>query len=225
MRHHVEALFTHDAAGDLIHVNEPGGAPAPRFFAGRTEEGMLVRFRHDVAHDVRRELEAALAHDAILDTAFDAPIDPWRYEEVLARSAPVTRTWTGPAFCFPGALRATGEAIAVDQSNAQLLAPLLSEWLPDVETHWPMYVLPVDGKAASVCCSVRRTAMAHEAGVETAPACRGRGYAASVVTAWASAVRAMGGVPLYSTSWHNEASRALARKLGLICFGGDVHIT
>jgi len=206
-------------------VNEPGGAPAPRFFAGRTANGMLVRFRHDVAHDLRRELEAALAHDPNLDIAFNAPIDPSRHAEILARSAPVTKTWTGPAFHFPEALRATAKAIAVDQSNAQLLAPLLSEWLPDVETHRPMYVLPVDGKGVSVCCSVRRTAMAHEAGVETASACRGRGYAASVVTAWASAVRATGGVPLYSTSWQNEASRALARKLGLICFGSDVHIT
>jgi len=67
--------------------------------------------------------------------------------------------------------------------------------------------------------------MAHEAGVETAPPYRGRGHAAQVVAAWARAVLELGRVPLYSTSWQNEASRAVARKLSLIRFGDDLHIT
>jgi hypothetical protein len=88
-----------------------------------------------------------------------------------------------------------------------------------------MVALTVDGHAAAVCCSGRRTGTAHEAAVETAAPYRGRGYAARVVGAWARAVREMGCVPLYSTSWQNEASRDVARKLALICFGSDLHIT
>jgi predicted GNAT family acetyltransferase len=88
-----------------------------------------------------------------------------------------------------------------------------------------MVALTVDGHAVAVCCSGRRTSMAHEAALETAPPYRGRGYAAQVVTAWAGVVRDMGRVPLYSTSWQNEASRAVARKLALIHFGSDLHIT
>jgi RimJ/RimL family protein N-acetyltransferase len=223
MRLHVEALFTHDGGGDLGRVNEPGGAPAPRFFIGRTADGAMWRFRHDVEHDSRRELDAAAEDDARRELLLESPLDPSRYEDILARVAPIQRTWSGPAFCFPRELPAT--PVLVTEEDTELLRPLLQEWLPDVRLCQPMFALTVDGRAAAVCCSVRRTEMAHEAGVETARSYRGRGYAGPVVTAWARAVRGMGRVPLYSTSWQNEASRAVARKLALIQFGSDVHVT
>jgi predicted GNAT family acetyltransferase len=72
---------------------------------------------------------------------------------------------------------------------------------------------------------VRITPLAHEAGVETVPLFRGRGYARAVVAAWSAAVRALGAEPLYSTTWQNMASRAVARALGLVAVGRDLHIT
>ena len=41
--------------------------------------------------------------------------------------------------------------------------------------------------------------------------------------AWAQAVRTQGGIPLYSTSWDNRASRAVAHNLGLSLYGEDLH--
>jgi len=225
MRFHVEALFIHDAAGQLVRVNAPDGAPAPRFFLGSTVDGAVRRFRHDLDHDLRRELEAAFEDDVLPEHVLDAPIDPSRYAAILARSAPVQRTWVGPAFCFPEELPPTIGTVLVTEENVQLLHPLLEAWVPDVQPCHPLFALTVDGHAAAVCGSVRRTSMAHEAGVETAPAYRGRGYASRVVTAWARAVRDMGRAPLYSTSWQNAASRAVARRLALIHFGSDLHIT
>jgi RimJ/RimL family protein N-acetyltransferase len=220
---HVEALFTHDAAGRLVRVNEPDGAPAPRFFVGRTIDGPVLRFRHDVPSDVRKELEAAVAGDVHGHT-LDAPISPTRYEAILDRWAPVQRRWAGPAFSFPDELPSAIGAILVTENNAAFLQPLLAGWIPDVPRCQPMYALAVDANAVAVCCSVRTTPEAHEAGVETALAFRGRGYAALIVAAWARAVRELGRIPFYSTSWQNEASRAVARKLGLIHFGSDLHI-
>ena len=83
----------------------------------------------------------------------------------------------------------------------------------------------VNGSAVAVCASVRTISSAHEAGVETAPSFRGHGYASAVVAEWANMVRARGAEPLFSTSWQNTASRALARSLGLRQFGADLHIT
>jgi hypothetical protein len=218
MEMHVEALFTHDAEGRLRRVNEPGGAEAPRFFLGRTAEGAVWRFRHDVDAALRRELEAA-----------GEGAGAARYGEILARAAPVMRAEAGPAFAFPPELPAADDAaddvVRVTEANAYVLQPPLDAWLADVRWGAPLFALVADGRAAAVCASVRQTGAAHEAGVETAPADRGRGYAARVVAAWARAVRELGRVPLYSTSWENAASRAVARTLGLVHFGDDLHFT
>ena len=225
MRIHIEALFTHDAQSDLVRVNEPNGAAAPRFFLGRTMQGDVWRFRHDVAPDVRAEIEATIRGDKRQGTVVDSPIDPAPYKAILARSAPVERTEVGPAFSFPASLLQTADAMRVTDANAELLALHLAPWLPDVRLSQPLFVVTCEGHAVSVCASVRQTNEAYEAGVETADAYRGRGFAAPAVAAWACAVREIGHVPLYSTSWQNTASQAVARKLALIQFGSDLHIT
>ncbi|HKO17037.1 MAG TPA: GNAT family N-acetyltransferase [Gemmatimonadaceae bacterium] len=225
MRLHVEALFIHDALGQLVSVNEPDGAPAPRFFLGKTAAGVVYRFRQDVDFNLREELTAASADIVLPSGALDAPRRASRCEQLLARAAPVRRTWAGPAFYFPPELPASAGTVRITEENAHLLHPLLAAWLPDVQQSQPMCAVVVDGQAAAVCCSVRRTDAANEAAVETAPSFRGRGYAAGAVAAWAATVRDLRRVPLYSTSWQNEPSRAVARKLALIHFGSDLHIT
>jgi hypothetical protein len=225
MQYHVEAEFTHDAQGCLLRVNDAGAAPAPRFFLGRTVVGTLIRFRHDLGQDARRALESAVESHAPSGQSVGAPIDPAPYQEILARLTPVERTWTGPAFSFPNELPMPAGVAPISEANANVLHPFFEEWLPDVRLCQPMFALTVDGQAASLCCSVRQTSMAHEAGVETAAQFRGRGYASRVTLAWARAVKDAGRIPLYSTSWTNAASRGVARRLALTLFGSDLHIS
>ncbi len=82
----------------------------------------------------------------------------------------------------------------------------------------PVLAIVEAGYPVSVCFCARRSEVAAEAGLETAEAFRGRGFGSRVTAAWALAVRATGRVPLYSTSWTNEASLAVARKLGLAAY-------
>jgi predicted GNAT family acetyltransferase len=79
----------------------------------------------------------------------------------------------------------------------------------------------VNGQAASLCGCARRTDEAAEASLETAEPFRGQGLAAQVTAAWAAAVRASGRIPLYSTSWENLASLAVARKLKLSVYAAS----
>jgi RimJ/RimL family protein N-acetyltransferase len=226
MRIQIETLFTLDGAGRLLRVNEPAGAPAPRFFLGRTSRGNEWRFRHDVPEDVARELHALCAGEPMLgDELVAPPYGATRYEEVLARVTPVKARWAGPAYRFPAALPEARDAVPITLENRGLLQPYFAAWFDDVAYGQPFMALVRDGRAVSVCSSVRVTPVAHEVGVETHVDLRGRGYAARVVAAWAQAVRAMEIIPLYSTSWENSASQAVASKLGLVRYGTDLHIT
>jgi len=223
MEMHIEALFAHDDHGRLLHVNDPNAADAPRFFLGQTAGGSVIRFRRGTTTDLERELRAAAAAMQAAP-ALDSPIDAAPYQAILDRSAPCGEIWTGPAFTFPSSLPERVQAFRVTTVNSHVLEAHLAPWIPDVTTCEPMIAVAVDGQAVAVCASVRRTRKAHEAGVETVLGFRRCGYAAAAATEWARAVREAGRVPLYSTSWKNEASRALAQKLGLLPFGNDLHI-
>jgi hypothetical protein len=71
------------------------------------------------------------------------------------------------------------------------------------------------GYPVSICFCARSSDLAAEAGLETAEAFRGRSFGPRVTAAWALAIRASGRIPLYSTSWTNNASLKVAAKLGL----------
>lgn len=86
----------------------------------------------------------------------------------------------------------------------------------------PCFAVLVDGAAVSLCFSSRNGAAAAEAGVDTLPGFRGRGFAVAVTAAWAAAIRDGGRTPLYSTAWANANSQGVARRLGLAMFGTDL---
>lgn len=227
MRLHVGALFTQDAGDRLLATNEPNGGIAPKFFLGRTDEGSLCWLRRDVDLALAADLEALCGAEPTGLDVEPVPVRDAPFIERLSRAAPVARIWTGPAFVVPTNLSTSSSSagVHVTPDSAAVLSPYLEAWRKDVETHAPMVAVLVGQHAVSVCASVRFTTHAHEAGVETHPEFRARGYAAQAVAAWASAVRDRGCVPLYSTSWRNVASRRLAMRLGLVQFGSDLHVT
>jgi GNAT acetyltransferase len=228
----ISTLFVCDAEGRLRSIREPGYEeseldPAPRFFMGRTLQGNIWRFRHDLPDALGRELEELCRTEPIAGNLADPPHNAVAIRAALHTHAPITLEERGPAYWIPDGVQAPAQVVLISEATAHLLAdnfPWKLTARAGLQTG-PLTAAVAQGSAVSICFCARLTPWAAEAGVETVAAFRGQGYASAVVAGWASAVRQRGLVPLYSTSWENVASQGVARKLGMVRYAEDWSIT
>lgn len=228
MNIHVRALFTHNNESRLLFVNEPDNAvtPAPRLFLGRTRTGNIWRFRADLPDKLCKELDVLCADEPPVNTEFNEPPRHLEtYVRLLESDAPVQNVSNGLAYQFIKYEMPSKRLLVVTEDNPETLQGSFEKLIEELAAWQPFVALVEDNRAVSVCRSVRITSEAHEAGVETLPEFRGNGYAKDVVCEWARLVRKAGAIPLYSTSWENNASQAVARKLGLKCYGVIFNVT
>jgi hypothetical protein len=206
-----------------INEAEPEG-PAPRFFLVRTVEGNLWRIRYDLPTEVSERLEQLASEEPVAPDS-EALRQPPRYvAEYIGLLGPVDESSGGPAYYLPE-IEPSKSAVLITSENADLLQAHFPFTLSYLEEREPVAVIVQDGAAVAACFSARSTARVAEAGVFTLEAYRGRGYAAETVRAWAGAIRASGRLPLYSTSWENKASQAVAAQLGAVLYAVDFSLT
>jgi hypothetical protein len=205
----LHTLFALDRDRRIMSTREPHPRPGPQF--------VLIRGWSDCAWSTHRSMPQRLADEIgvlaseeppIRDIE-DAPVNAERYPGLLGG-----RVDSGPAFTFPTIIpRSSG---VVDVHDVKLLERHFHGWTSnELPARSPILATVENGHAVSVCFCARRTTVAAEAGVETAPDFRGQGLARRVTAAWASSIRASGRVPLYSTSWTSTASLAVAREMNL----------
>lgn len=216
MQKHLDCLFDYDQRGRMLSVNEWNGGTPPRFVLGRTTGGNFWRVRHDVPGNVVEHLGRIVENEPTSSALAQQPARRDDYVEALGS---VEEVGGGPCYWFDVDPVPRIEPVAITEDNADLLRGFMDEWLDDVPYRSPFMASVVNGKAVSVCASVRIRAAAHEAGVETAPSHRRQGHALDAICGWQRAVRALGAIPLYSTSSDNVASQALAHRLGLTLYG------
>jgi hypothetical protein len=228
----ISALFVSDADGRLRYIREPGYEeseldPAPRFFMGRALQGNVWRFRQGLPDDLVCDLEQLCRSEPIAVHFAAPPINAAAIRAALHTHAPIVDEERGPAYWIPDSIRAPAEVVLVSETNAYLLEANFPWKLTSRSSFktGPLVAAAVQGSAVSICYCARLTAQAAEAGVETAEAARGHGYASAAVAGWASAIRQRGLLPLYSTSWENLASQGVARKLGMVAYAEDWWIT
>lgn len=220
-----EVLYVHDADKKLVRINESDAdAPAPRFFLSRSLTGNIWRVRCDLPDDLAVELERLAAAEPVVNDLQEPPIYLAIYEELLELHAPISSADGGPSYYLPELDPPRGTVVITPANKAVLEAEF--PWtLHTLGERSPVVVVVEDGTAVAACFTARSTTRAAEAGVHTLESHRGRGYAPEMVRGWAAAVRATGRLPLYSTSWSNTASQAVAAKLGAVPYGTTFNMT
>jgi GNAT superfamily N-acetyltransferase len=183
-----------------------------------------VRFGAAVSDDLMRRIAGIIEREPAGADVSVAPVWLDAVRDVLADDAPITVTGGGPAFRFPLPVSPPPNVVQLTDANLGVARETF-RWLYDDLAGWgPAFVVVEDRIAVSGFFSARNGAEAAEAGVETLPDYRGRGFAAAVTIAWAAEIQAGGRQPIYSTGWSNVASQAVARRLGLTLFGADISL-
>lgn len=219
---HADTLFISDATGRLRFNADPGYPehelePAPRFWLGRTADHVLWRLRADLPADLSESLEAIAQTIPPRTDPMLLPPQIAAIRDLLAVHTPMREHAAGPCYWMPEPLPVPAIALLITPANAEVLAEHFPWKQSQRALHaaGPLVATIVDQQAVAVCYCARLNAIAAEAGVETTESARGHGYAQVAVAGWAAAIHALGILPMYSTSWDNYASQAIARRLGM----------
>jgi len=231
----LQTLFVLDGQGRVLRTREPNGTPGPWF--------ALIRGASDHACASHADLHPALATQLSLLAAREPPItdfrQPPRYEQqyldlvrqhlVLTDCDTNTQldTYHGAAFSFPASTFSSPAADISLIHDESSLGVHFTGWLSGeiAQGRAPVVAAFSNDEPVSIAFCARRSDLAAEAGVETAPRFRGSGLATRVVEEWARLVRASGLEPLYSASWQNAASMAVARKLRLVTYANNWNVS
>lgn len=209
----LRTLFGLDGEGRILGTREVEPRVGPLFSLIRGRGSCAWAVRWDVERAVADELNGLAGEEPPAGDFRESPVHAERYASLLEG-----RVDSGPSFVFPEGIARPAGVVVIE--NVGVLDRHFSGWTAsEIPGCAPIVGVVEDGFAVSVCFSARLSDEAAEAGVATAVDWRGRGLAARVTAGWALALRGSGQVPMYSTSWSNGASLAVARKLGLVGFG------
>ncbi|MEP6730629.1 MAG: GNAT family N-acetyltransferase [bacterium] len=211
----LQTLFELNSAGRILGTRESNPASGPLFMLIRSHTDCAWAVHIDVPTHVADELHAlAQTEPPALDLT-DAPVHAARYQALAGG-----RIDGGPVFTIPSHIALADDTVIVTELSQ--VEKYFRGWTAsEISECSPIVAVCESGHAVSVCFCARRSDVAAEAGLETAMPFRGRGFGGRVTAAWARAIHASGRLPIYSTSWSNTSSRAVARKLGLASCASD----
>jgi len=205
----LETLFILNGSGCIVSTREQNPSPGPRFSLIRGRTACAWAVHEEVPRDVARQIDLLAGREPPLRDFQDAPQHERTYLSLLGGTVE-----SGPAFTFSELRPADPDIVPVEHVD-QLTRHFRGWSAEELPICAPIVAIFDGADAVSVCFCARRSVAAAEAGLETADRFRGRGFGPRVTAAWASSVHASGLLPVYSTSWKNNASLAVARKLGL----------
>lgn len=211
----LETLFVLDGRGRIRSTREPHADRGPTFALVRDRHTYAWALNADVPSALARKLAALAREETPASELTDPPRNADAYVALVGG-----RVESGPVFSFPATCDDVGDVAPVRTLSE--LEYHFRRWTADeIPDRSPIVGIRADGHVVSICFCARRSQIAAEAGVETVAAYRGRGFGSRVTAAWARLIGDAGRLPLYSTSWSNRASLAMAHKLGLSACAAD----
>ena len=211
----LETLFVLNEEGRLVSTREPHPTPGPRFVIIRSATDVAWAAHADLPDTIAKRLRTLAESERPVRDFATTPTHAKGYHALIGGTAE-----HGPAFIFPDLLPQASNVVPV-RDVAQLERHFRGWTADEIPERSPILAVLEGNDAVSVCFCARRAATAAEAGLETAEHLRGRGLAQRVTAAWAHAIRSSDRLPVYSTSYTNTPSLALARKLGLELCASD----
>ena len=189
--------------------------------------------------ETARAIQRLVDDEPPLDAPGRAPKHFDDYVALLAAEAPIEQHGTGVNYCFPSdfVYHHDADTVRSDADIAELArlgltpdrelpAPLVAIGFSTVARLWaPWCVALHDGEIASLVETVRIGPTGAEAGVNTVPELRGRGFAAAATVGWAMSPSLGGRTRFYSTSATNRSSQRVAERLGLRYIGASFSLT
>ena len=236
---HLATGFVFDEAGRIVRNADPDRGAAPRLYIGGCHTGNRACLRADVGAATARAIEILVDDEPPLDAPDRAPQHVDDYVALLAEEAPIERHGLGVNYCFPSDFAYDDDVHTVgsDAGHAELArlgltpdrelpAPLVAIGFSTVGRLWaPWCVALHDGEIASLVETVRIGPAGAEAGVNTVPDRRGRGFAAAATAGWAMSPSLGARTRFYSTSATNRSSQRVAARLGLRYIGASFSLT
>ena len=198
-----------NGSGRIVSTRELNPSTGPRFSLIRGLTSCAWAVHEEVPQDLARQIDLLAGSEPPLRDLLEAPRHERAYLSLLGGTIE-----SGPAFTFSELCPADPDIVPVEHVG-QLTRYFRGWSAEELLSCAPIVAIFDSTDAVSVCFCARRSAVAAEAGLETADCYRGRRFGPRVTAAWAASIQAAGLLPIYSTSWRNTASLSVARKLGL----------
>jgi RimJ/RimL family protein N-acetyltransferase len=233
-----QTLFLITGSGRIERENDPDHSPGPRLYLAGCVSGNVAGLRSDVTDDLAAEIMSLVAKEPPFFTRDGRPQYLDRYTDLLSREDAVRRQSLGVIYELPNDLEYRHDVPLIDSESDEgerlhthlsingMPAGLLDMGFRDVSHFWaPWCVALQDGLVASVAFAARLSKAGAEIGVATAPAFRGRGYAAAASARWSRLQSLQSRALFYSTDQTNRSSQLVATRLGLRFMGASLRIS
>lgn len=210
----MQTLWTTDADGRLEQTRTADGGRPPLLAVAACRTGLCWAVSVDVPPDARDDIASILATTPGSDAVGWEPETKRALLERLGRLGGLRPPEGGPSFLVPRGLRPPSGVEIWSGGLAdreRLRGRMLEHDRATLPEPWAAVI--VDGRVAAVCETARSAPGSVEAGLWTYEPFRRSGFGTAATAAWAGLVEDR--TAFYSTSWTNDASRGVARRLEL----------